>query len=275
VTADAAFPAEAAPRRLAALFGRARELLLQSLAAIVLLVVWEAVTRAGLVRPFLLPALSDVARRLGQEVAGGGFFIDAGLTLYRALAGFALAASVGIPVGMAIARGRLLRWFFDPIVSVGFPMPKIAFLPVFMLWFDVYDRSKIVMVAFAAVFTIVAAAEAGTRGVERTLIWSARSLGATRLGILREIVLPAAMPQILTGLQVALPVALITEVATEMLMGGIGLGGTMITAGRYADSVGVYAGIVETAAVGITAVALMARLRRRLLRWHAEFNPRG
>jgi len=275
VSADATLAAPAAPSRRAAVLGRVRDLALQSLVAVALLALLESVTRAGLVRPFLLPAPGDVAARLASEIAGGGFFIDTFLTLWRALAGFALASAVGIPVGMAIARGRLLRWFFDPIVSVGFPMPKIAFLPIFMLWFDVYDGSKIVMVGFAAVFTVIAAAEAGTRGVDRALVWSARSLGASRAEIFREVVLPAALPQILTGLQVALPVALITAVATEMLMGGVGLGGTMIAAGRYADSVGVYAGIVETAAVGITAVALMTRLRRRLLRWHAEFNPRG
>ncbi|MGC8477172.1 MAG: ABC transporter permease subunit [Acetobacteraceae bacterium] len=82
--------------------------------------------------------------------------------------------------------------------------------------------------------------------------------------------LPAAMPQILTGLQVALPLALIVEVASEMLMGGNGLGGMMVNAENYADSVGVYAGIVEMALVGGVAVALMARLRRHLLRWHPE-----
>ena len=86
--------------------------------------------------------------------------------------------------------------------------------------------------------------------------------------------LPAAMPQILTGLQVALPLALIVEVAAEMLMGGDGLGGRMLQAENYADSVGVYAGIIEIAVVGAIAVALMARLRQRLLRWHVETAAR-
>jgi taurine transport system permease protein len=253
----------------------ARDLVLQSLAVGVLLVLWEATARAGLITPFLLPAFSDVVLRVAGDVASGQFPLDAGLTLYRALVGFACAALVGVPIGMAIARGRVARWFCEPLVSIGFPMPKIAFLPIFMLWFGLFDLSKIVMTAFAAVFTVIAATDAGTRGVDKYLVWSARSLGARRLELFWEVILPAALPQILTGLQVALPVALITAVVTEMQMGGFGLGGTMMSAGRFADSVGVYAGIFETAAVGIVAIAGMARLRRRLLRWHAETSAPG
>ena len=98
--------------------------------------------------------------------------------------------------------------------------------------------SKIVMVAFAAIFTIVASAEAGMRGVDKFLIWSARSMGTGELGLFRDVLLPASLPQIFTGLQIALPTALITEVASEMLMGGAGLGGAMLQSGRFADSVG-------------------------------------
>ena len=243
---------------------------LRSSAFLVLLAGWEVANRLGLIRPFLLPPLAAVAARLAQDVASGAFFLNAAATLYRTLAGFALACAIGIPLGILISRRPLVGWFVEPIVSVGFPMPAIAFLPIFMLWFGVFDLSKIVMTGFSAVFTVIAAADAGTRGVERQLTWSAQSLGASRAELFRDVMLPAAMPQILTGLQVALPLALIVEVASEMLMGGDGLGGMMVNAENYADSVGVYAGIVEMALVGGVAVALMARLRRHLLRWHPE-----
>ncbi len=248
--------------------------LLRASPVFVLLAIWAGVADAHVINPFLLPPVEQVALRLGQDVASGDVFVNAGLTLARSLAGFALACGIGIPAGILIARGRLLRWFCEPLVSVGFPMPKIAFLPVFMLWFGVYDLSKVIMVAFAAVFTVVVAAEAGTRGVDRFLLWSARGLGASPFAMLREVVLPAAMPSFLTGMQIALPMSLITAVSAEMLMGGEGLGGAMLSAGQYADSVGVYAGIVETSLVGLAAVGGMTRLRRRLLRWHPEFNPR-
>jgi ABC-type nitrate/sulfonate/bicarbonate transport system permease component len=223
-----------------------------------LFALWEVAARAGWIAP------------LADDAMSGEFALNGVLTLYRAVAGCCLAALIGVPLGIAIARVAWCRWFFDPLVSIGFPMPKIAFLPIFMLWFGLYDLSKVAMVAFSAVFAIVSATSAGTRSVDRFTIWSARALGASEANLLWEIVLPAALPQILTGLQIALPVALITTIVTEMLMGGAGLGGAMIEAGRFADSVGVYAGIVEIAVLGVAVIHFLERLRRRLLRWHAE-----
>ena len=237
---------------------------------LVLLVAWEAASRSGVVTTFLLPPLSAVLARVGEDAMSGELAINLGMTLYRALAGFAIAGAAGVALGILMTRRPWVRWFFDPIVSVAFPMPKIAFLPIFMLWFGLYDTSKIAMVAFSSVFAIIAATTAGTRGVDRYTVWSARALGASEQGLLWEIILPAALPQILTGLQIALPVALITTIVTEMLMGGYGLGGAMMTASRFADSRGVFAGIVEIAVVGYVMVKIMAVLRRRLLLWHQE-----
>ena len=195
-----------------------------SSAIVTLLLVWWVAGAYELVDPFLLPPLPDVLGRLWDDVAGGAFALNAWLTFYRSVVGFAIATVIGIPVGILVARGVIMRWFCEPLISIGFPMPKIAFLPIFILWFGVYDFSKIVMVAFASIFTIVAAAEVGMRGVEKFLIWSARSMGTLPVELFFRVILPAAMPQILTGLQIALPTALITEVASEMLMGGAGLG---------------------------------------------------
>jgi ABC-type nitrate/sulfonate/bicarbonate transport system permease component len=244
--------------------------LAQVIIFILLLALWETIARLGYVHPFLLPSLSSVISRIGRDAASGLVFADLGLTLYRAAVGFALAAAVAIPVGVLMARNAGVRWFFDPLVSVGFPMPKISFLPIFILWFGIFDMSKIVMVAFSCFFPLVSAAYAGTLGVDKWVIWSARSFGATPRQVLREIVLPMALPQIMTGIQIAVPTALITTVVTEMLMGGRGIGGSMIQAGRFADSVGVFAGIVEIALLGAIVVRSVEMLRMRLLAWHPE-----
>jgi ABC-type nitrate/sulfonate/bicarbonate transport system permease component len=149
-------------------------------------------------------------------------------------------------------------------------MPKIAFLPVVILWLGVYDVSKITIVVIDAIFPVIAATLLAIRGVEHELIWSARNMGANDGEVLRQIVLPAALPQIFTGIQVALPISMIVAVVAEMLMGGYGLGGAMMTASRFADSRGVFAGIVEIAIVGYVLIKLMTMLRRRLLIWHPE-----
>jgi ABC-type nitrate/sulfonate/bicarbonate transport system permease component len=235
-----------------------------------LLIGWEVFARSGAVTMFMLPPLSVVLARIWSDAVAGDLWINMGVTLFRALAGFLIAAVAGVALGFAMARSRIAHWFFDPIISIGFPMPKIAFLPVIILWLGLYDVSKISMVVLDAIFPVVTATLVGIGSVERELLWSARNMGANARELLWQIVLPAALPQIMTGLQVALPIALIVAVVTEMAMGGYGLGGAMMTASRFANSPGVFAGIVEIAVVGYVVVKLMAVLRRRLLLWHTE-----
>src|SRR3989440_7383140 len=214
--------------------------------------------------------ISAVLGRVWEDAMSGELALNLGQTLYRAIAGFAIAGAAGVVIGILMTRRPWVRWFFDPIVSVGFPMPKIAFLPIFMLWLGLYDVSKISMAVFNAIFPVITATIAAAEGVDRPLLWSARSLGASERQLLREIILPAALPQILTGLQVALPISMIVMIVTEMMMGGQGLGGAMIAASAFPDSPGVFAGIVEIAVAGLCLVKGIALLRGRLLAWHQE-----
>jgi len=237
---------------------------------IVLLIAWEVFARSGAVTPFMLPQFSSVLERIASDTASGELPVAMGLTLWRALAGFLISAFAGIALGLAMARLRSFYWFFDPIISVGFPIPKIAFLPIIVLWLGFFDVSKITMIVFNSIFPVVTATVVGVYGVEKELIWSARNLGTSERALTWEVMLPAALPQIFTGLQVALPIALIVGVLTEMAMGGYGIGASMQTASRFADSLGVFAGIIEIAVVGYVLVKLMAMLRARLLVWHPE-----
>ena len=237
---------------------------------LVLLIAWEVFARSGKVTAFMLPPFSEVAQRIYADAIVGELWRNLGVTMFRALTGFAIAAVGGVALGAMMARNRLVRWFFDPIISVGFPMPKIAFLPIIILWLGLYDVSKISVVVFDAIFPVVTATLAGLAGVERELIWSGRNMGASERELMWQVALPAALPQILTGLQVALPIALIVAIIAEMAMGGYGLGGAMMSASRFADLRGVFAGIVEIAIVGYALIKAMALIRRRLLVWHEE-----
>ena len=239
---------------------------------LLLLGAWEILARSGAFTHFQLPAFSEVVGRIWSDAWAGDLWINTALTLYRALTAFLICAMFGVIIGMAMSRSAIANWFFDPIISVGFPMPKIAFLPVVILWLGVYDVSKITIIVIDAIFPVIAATVIAIQGVERELIWSARNMGANSRELLTQIVLPAALPQIMTGLQVALPLSLIVAVVAEMLMGGYGLGAAMMTASRFANSTGVFAGIVEIAVVGYGLVKAMALIRRRLLIWHQETN---
>jgi taurine transport system permease protein len=250
------------------------EAALRWLSILAVLVAWQVFAEAHVVSDFLLPPLSTVLVRLYHDVIQGDVIPSVALTLYRAFAGFALASVIGVAVGVLVARVALARWFFDPLISIGLPMPKIAFLPVFILWFGVFDASKILMVAFSAVFPVVVSSWAAAEGVENVLLWSALSLGAGRRQLLWDVALPASLPQIFTGLQVALPIALIVEIVCEMAMGGEGLGGSIMTEMRFADSPGVFSGIIAIAVVGAALVRAMELVRRRLLIWHPEASAR-
>jgi len=237
---------------------------------LMLLIAWEVFARSGKVTAFMLPPFSAVAERIYADAISGALWRNLSVTMLRAMAGFVIAATGGIALGAAMARNRVARWFFDPIISVGFPMPKIAFLPIIILWLGVYDVSKICIVVFDAIFPVMTATLASIASVDKELIWSGRNMGASERELMWQIVLPAALPQILTGLQVALPIALIVAIIAEMAMGGYGLGGAMMSASRFADSRGVFAGIVEIAIVGYALIKAMAVIRRRLLAWHPE-----
>jgi ABC-type nitrate/sulfonate/bicarbonate transport system permease component len=236
----------------------------------VVLIAWELFARSGKVTPFMLPPFSVVATRIYADAMNGILWINLGLTMARAMAGFFISAVGGVLLGVLMSRSKIAHWFFDPVISVGFPMPKIAFLPIIILWLGVYDTAKISIVVFDAIFPVVTATLAGLASVDKVLLWSGRNMGASEREIMWQIMLPAALPQILTGLQVALPIALIVTIIAEMVMSGYGLGGAMMNASRYANSPGVFAGIVEIAVVGYGLIKLMALIRRRLLVWHQE-----
>jgi ABC-type nitrate/sulfonate/bicarbonate transport system permease component len=259
-----------AARTLRALVGALGSGFVRSIGIILLIIAWEATARSGALTPFLLPSFSATIGRIWSDAVSGDLAGNLSVTIYRAIAGFAIATVAGIALGTLMSRLTAVRWFFDPIISVGFPMPKIAFLPIVILWLGFYDVPKISMVAIEAIFPVVTATLIGIQGVERELLWSARNMGANEREVVWHVIVPAAFPQIMTGLQVALPIALIVAIVTEMFMGGYGLGGAMNTASRFADSRGVFAGIVEIAVIGFLMVKGMALLRRRLLLWHQE-----
>lgn len=240
---------------------------------LVVLTAWELSARLGLTTTFHLPALSLVLQRLWTTALSGDLGMAAAQTVGRALAGFALAAVGGIVLGVLMVRNRWVGWFFEPLVSLGLPLPKIAFLPLFVLWFGFYEESKILMIAFSAIFPVIVSASAGTDNVEKQLIWSARSLGASEHAIFRQIILPAALPQILTGLQIALPTALIVTVVCEMALGGNGLGASIVASMKMMDSIGSFSGIIAIAAAGFCLINLMSLLRARMLAWHQESRP--
>ncbi len=239
-----------------------------SLATVVLL--WALMARSGLVNTFLLPPPATVLARLGDSLRTGQVLADGATTLYRTLAGFLLAVAVGGGIGFWMGTSRVGEWLLSPIVSFLFSTPKISFLPVFILWFGAFDGSKILMTAFICCFPVISACHAGVKDTGRLWRWVGENIGMSRRRITLKIVVPAALPALLTGAQISLPFAFIAVTVSEMVAGGGGLGARMMLAARFADSASVAAAIVAIGVLGVALSSLLTVLRRRLLRWHTE-----
>jgi ABC-type nitrate/sulfonate/bicarbonate transport system permease component len=200
-------------------------------------------------------------------VADGSLPSDLLISLFRAFTGLCGAAIVGVVLGIAMARSRLIHWMFDPVIALAFPSPKIAFLPIFILWFGIYSISKILLVTFACVFPIVIGTYAAASAVNRVWIWSAYSLGTSNLVLLFRIVLPAAWPRIFAALRVALPISLITTFTAEMVGGGGGMGAALMYAQRFFESPTVFAYILTMLVVGLLLDTAMLKVQDLFPAW--------
>jgi ABC-type nitrate/sulfonate/bicarbonate transport system permease component len=227
------------------------------------LAAWETAARLKLAPPLFLPSVTAVMAQLAALTADGSLPADLGTSLTRTFAGLAIAMVAGVALGLAMARSRIAHWLLDQLVSLGFPAPKIAFIPVFILWFGIDSLSKILLVAFACVFPVVIATYDAARSVRRTIVWSAQSLGTSRRRLMWAVMLPACGPRIFAALRVALPVALITTFTAEMVAGGGGMGATLMYAQRFFESSTVFAYIVAMLAVGLLFDRVMLMLRDR------------
>lgn len=231
---------------------------------------WEAVTRAGLVRPIFLPRLSTVLSTLWQLLLSGEAEAELGTSLARAGAGLLLAIVLGLALGLAMSRSSGLTWLLDPFVAAGFPAPKIAFIPIFTLWFGIDHASKIALVAFTCVFVVIISTVAAAATVPERLLWSAQALGTPPGRMLWRVILPACLPQLCSGVRVCVPVALITAFTAEMIAGGGGAGTALMYSQRFFETNEVYAYIILMLAAGFLFDVVLVALQRRLFPWEAE-----
>ena len=235
-----------------------------------LLLIWQAAVASGLLQSRLLPGPGTVWTALIDEAGNGTLIHHAGVTVARALTGFALAALAGIPFSVAMARSALIRNLFEPIFFIGYPIPKIALFPVFTYIFGIGTPSKIAFTFLECLYPIVVTCYFGFRGVQTRLIWSAQNCGAGRATILRRVILPAAMPSIFSGLRIALPISIIVVVITEMIGDSVGLGYYITIWSTRFHFANVYAAIIVIGLCGMALDQALLAMRRRAVYWQCE-----
>lgn len=250
-----------------------RQLTLSAATLLVLLAIWWSVTALKLIGPLFLPAPQQVVHQL-LTVASAQGFMDATLwqhlaaSLTRILIALFAAALIGIPVGIAMGLNATVRGILDPLIELYRPVPPLAYLPLMVIWFGIGETSKILLIYLAIFAPVALSALAGVKSAQQVRLRAARSLGASRWQVLWYVVLPGALPEILTGLRIGLGVGWSTLVAAELIAATRGLGFMVQSAGEFLATDVVLAGIAVIAVIAFTLELGLRALQRRLTPWH-------
>ncbi|HMK67243.1 MAG TPA: ABC transporter permease [Stellaceae bacterium] len=238
-----------------------------AIAFALLLLLWQAAVSLGAITPVFLPSPWSIALALGHLAATAGFWRDIGASLSRILGGWSIGTVAGLAAGLAMGLFSLARAVGVPVISALFPIPKIALLPLLILWFGIGEPSKWATIALGVFFPTAIATYSGIDGVPVSLVRMAQSFGLPFGSILRKVVLPGALPNILAGFRISAATALLLVVAAEMIGAQQGIGAFVLTTGNLMQTDQLMAGVVVLAVLGLLIGWGLSALERRLLRW--------
>ncbi|WP_397474546.1 ABC transporter permease [Pusillimonas sp.] len=235
--------------------------LLSPLAA---LIIWELVCRMGWVEPQLLPAPTSIAARMVELASAAEFWQHFGITLYRLVAGLAIAIVLGVVLGLAAQLSRVAAAVLDALVRLLAPIPKIALYPALILILGFENSSKIALIVADALFPVLMATWAAARSVDQKLIWSARAAGTSRAACLWKVTLPAIVPTVLAGVRVASVIACVVVFLAEMIASTDGLGHTLTVAARAYRTLDMFVPLVWICAVGLALNSFIGFVQRKV-----------
>ncbi|MEQ9812831.1 MAG: ABC transporter permease [Azospirillaceae bacterium] len=237
------------------------------LAFVCIIAVWELAGQTGLVSPVYLPKPSDVIGAFVYLFETGNIWRHLSDSGFRLLIGWSLGTVCGLVLGFAVGIWSIARAVGVPVVSALFPIPKIALLPLLILWFGIGEGSKVATIAFGVFFPTVIATFSGVDGVPRNLIRMAQSFDVPGYKIIWKVVLPGTLPAILAGFRITTSIALILLVAAEMIGARYGIGAFILTAGNLYQTDQLLAGVVMLSILGLIFAQGIGWLERRMLAW--------
>jgi ABC-type nitrate/sulfonate/bicarbonate transport system permease component len=242
-------------------------LILPVLGVAALLAVWELAPRLELVRPTSIPPFSAVFREAGAVVTDPAFLSEVAGSAAQWAMGLGLAVLIGVPLGITMARFRLARVAVEPVLTISYPMPKVVVVLLLVPLFGAGMLSRVIVVVLACLIPIVLSSFHGASTVEPHLIWSARSLGTGRVRVLFRVILPAALPEVLSGLRLAIAVSIFALMAAELMIRQSGVGAYLYTFYDVGATLRVWATASVIALAGFVADAAYVRLVRSALPW--------
>jgi ABC-type nitrate/sulfonate/bicarbonate transport system permease component len=238
------------------------------LSPVVLILAWELIGRLGWVDSFFLPKPTSILLAMYRMASSGELFRHMEVSVYRALSGYVLAATLGIGFGIAICWSRIVENILDPIFELMRPISTLGLVPLMIIWFGIGNGSKIAIVFKACFFPILLNTIAGIRGVNLKLIQAGRSLGASEWQLWMKVILPAAMPVIFTGMRISTAISMLAIVGVEMFSADSGLGFVIIDSQRVFATDKMFVGILTLSFIGFLMDYLARILGRHFLSWH-------
>lgn len=233
----------------------------------IIALLWEAAPRLGLVSSYVLPPLSTVVLSWVDLLREGEILSNGLASLTRAAVGLATSIVFGGTLGILLAWWRPLNAVIGPLVQIFYPVPKSALIPVTAIWLGFGDASKILLVFMGCLLPIVIGAYNGARTCDSALVWSARSMGASKLGVLFDVVAPSALPELLNGIRTALALSFVLLVAGELISAKDGLGYMIGLFGSAGAHDAMYAVILTVASLGFVFDRIYQAFTRRVLIW--------
>ena len=235
---------------------------------ILIVAVWEILVRTGVINPMILPAPSRVLLKWIDYFKSGELPRDAISSLYRVAMGFLIGTALALPIGLAMGASRTAYAYLNGVVQVLRPIPPIAFVPLAILWFGLGNPPAFFLISLGAFFPVLMNTIAGVRSVDDIYVRAARNLGANQRSLFFRVVVPAAMPHIMTGIRVGFGVAFIVVIVAEMIAVNNGLGYRILEAREFFWSDKIIAGMISIGLLGLGIDAILSRVSDYLLRWH-------
>ena len=242
---------------------------------ILLLALWELAARMAPTLRLYLPPITAVLHALGQLAFGGSVAAHLWMTVERFVMGYLIAAAIGVTFGIALGYFRALHNLLGMVIEFLRPMPSVAIIPVAILMLGIGDAMIVAVTVYASVWSILINTIDGVRHIENTLVDTGRTFGLGRWRILWQIILPGASPYIVTGLRIALSIALILVTTAEMIAGSKGMGFFILDEERSMNSSNMYAGIIIVAALGYALNRLFLGVEARAMKWRRGMVARG
>jgi ABC-type nitrate/sulfonate/bicarbonate transport system permease component len=234
------------------------------------LLLWAVVSYAGIVSYDIIPSISQVGSYLYRNAVSGIIFSHIIASLGRSLSGFLTSLLLGIPLGILMARFQFLDRFTSPLMATTYPIPKVALLPLFILWLGIGFKSKFCLVILGCVYPIVMNTYQGVKMVDKFWIWSAQSMGATKWRLITRVVFPATLPYIFVGARISLAISFLILFGVEMIGARHGLGALIINAMEEHRPDIIFAAAFCIAGLGFSFDRLLLFVRMKLLLWRKE-----